>query len=61
MSKIPQDIRVDVRTPSLCLRKVEQSSSASYSTNAETQTEVGHLREEVKMIMNTVSNLVDVV
>ena len=61
MSEIPQDIRVDVRTPLLCLRKVEQSSSASYSTNAETQTEVRHLREEVKMLMNTVSNLVDVV
>ena len=58
MCKIPQDIRVDTRTPLLCLRKVEQSSSASHSTNAETQTEVRHLQEEVKMLMNTVSTLV---
>lgn len=60
-SDIQGDIRVDVRTPLLCLRKVEQSSSASYSANAQTQTEVRHLREEVKMLRNTVEKLVNTI
>ena len=59
LSDIGNNVCVDVRTPLVCLKKVEQSSSAAYAVIAQMQTELHKLREEnfvMKEQMNELKN-----
>ena len=48
------DVLVHIRTPLVCLKKIEQSSSASYSVIAQIQPELYQLQTENQIIKEQV-------